>query len=89
MLHIRTWRYGSLAFVGILFVVEILFLLTTSRKELVYFLFGAALVLLVCVLTASATSALRGLGASRRVNRAVSIGICVVPWRACRRWWPV
>ena len=78
MLHIRTWRYASLAFVGILFVVEILFLLTTSRKELVYFLFGVVLVVLVCVLTAAVTNALRGLGASRRVNRAVSIGICVV-----------
>ena len=77
MLHIRTWRYASFAFVSILFVVEILFLLTTSRRELIYFLFGVVLVVLVCVLTAAATRALRGLGASRRVNRAVSIGICV------------
>lgn len=77
MLHLRTWRYASFAFVSILFAVELLFLLTTSRRELVYFLFGVVLVVLVCVLTAAATNALRGLGASRRVNRAVSIGICV------------
>lgn len=78
MLHIRTWRYASFTFVSILFAVEILFLLTTSRRELVYFLFGVVLVVLVCVLTAAVTNALRGLGASRRVNRAVSVGVCVV-----------
>lgn len=77
MLHIRTWRYASFAFVTVLLAVEILFLMTTSRQELVYFLFGAVLVVGVCALSAAATRALRGLGASRQVNRAVSIGICV------------
>lgn len=77
MLHLRTWRYASFAFVSVLFAVEILFLLTTSRRELVYFLFGVVLVVLVCALSAAVTRALRGLGASRRVNRAVSVGVCV------------
>lgn len=77
MLHIRTWRYASVAFVSVLLAVEILFLLTTSRRELMYFLFGVVLVVGVCALTAAVTNVLRRKGASRRVNRAVSVGICV------------
>ena len=86
VLPIRTRRRLSIAIIAVSVLCVAAGLLFSSRLFRFGILFGLVMVALVSLLTHAAASAMKSLRASRRVNRTVTLALCLVLTCALMGW---